>query len=743
MDYVSLAGQLLARGTHLLSNWLPGGRRIGHEFVCGSLAGLPGRSLSINLNSGIWKDFQSGEGGGDLVSLYAAIKGLTQSAAARELTGEAAGPAPVPRCAPPALAKPNGQAADFTGEHARLGLPSALYPYRDAAGEVLFFIARYETTSGKQIRPWVYTAAGWVNRAYPAPRPLFGLELLAEHPQSPVLIVEGEKCALAARRLIKPSVRVTISWCGGASAVGQADWTWLAHRAVMIWPDADEAGWRAGAEVAERLVGVAASVQVIDTHGLPEAWDIADAIARGDSAAQLAAFAREHACSIEAFTAPLAAPEGAGAPIDSAAPPDSAQLARAAPASSRALVVSANASADTALPSFTSEVSCWQHYGLAMGPNGRPWPNLDNCARVFEAVKLPFWYDSFRDLVMIGQEELTAARVLNLTLMLQAQIFLPKVSKECVFDACVLAAQKTPRHPVRAFLEGLPGWDGQGRASHWLTQGLGAEDSEYTRSVARNFLVALIARVYEPGCQVDTMPVLEGSQGVGKTGALRILAGGWYRTTSASMGEKDFLQGLRGCWVLEIAELDSVGRASLERVKAILSTPVDEYFARYGRVLSIVPRQCVFAGTTNSSVWNADDTGARRFWPIECRAGPATRDARLAALRDAREQLFAEALHLYRSAHRWHEVPIDAATREQQARHVDDPWMELIAQFVQALDRVTVLDVMRHLDIDSKDLRSADAYRVSRILQSLQWRRKRSKTERFYVPPVLTPSDPP
>ncbi len=134
---------------------------------------------------------------------------------------------------------------------------SALYEYRDAAGRLLHCIARVDKGAGvKDIRPIVLTRGAdgglvWAVRAPAEPRPLYGLDLLALRPQAPVLVVEGEKTADAARAIFPDHVVVT--WSGGAKAVEKADWAPLAGRDVTLWPDNDEAGRQAMARVVALL----------------------------------------------------------------------------------------------------------------------------------------------------------------------------------------------------------------------------------------------------------------------------------------------------------------------------------------------------------------------------------------------------------------------------------------------------------------------------------------------------------
>lgn len=284
----------------LLHAWFPAGKREGPEWKVGSLQGEPGRSLSISLRTGVWKDFSSDEGGSDPISLLAAIRGCDQAKAARELDellqlGEFQKREPAPAVSKTeeweALPHAPASAPPAKFDHFKHGAPSAVWTYRDAEGRVIGYVCRFDLGNGKKdVCPisWCRNSEGrerWKWKSFPKPRPLYGLDELAAKPSAPVLVVEGEKCADAARAIL-PKAAV-VSWPGGSKAVGYADWTPLAERRVTIWPDADEPGRNAAKGIERILESSAASVRVMDIGGKPDGWDIADAIAEGWGAGAL------------------------------------------------------------------------------------------------------------------------------------------------------------------------------------------------------------------------------------------------------------------------------------------------------------------------------------------------------------------------------------------------------------------------------------------------------------------------
>ena len=282
MDFRGLADRLLADADRLLAQWLPNGRRQGTEYKAGSVAGEAGGSLSINLRTGRWADFASGERGGDLIDLYAAIHGLELGEAYRELDGSPGVPAV--GSVKPRPAKPQRQvitpvpyeAADCDCIHPDFGKPTNLWTYFDGNGEVLGYVARYEPKgTRKQIIPWTYTSDGWGRGQWPAPRPLYRINELEARPSDPVLICEGEKATDAAAQWAEPYVAMT--WPGGAQALHLADWSLLMGRKVLLWPDADEAGAMAMLRLADILRPLVAEIKVVDVTGQPDGWDAADA----------------------------------------------------------------------------------------------------------------------------------------------------------------------------------------------------------------------------------------------------------------------------------------------------------------------------------------------------------------------------------------------------------------------------------------------------------------------------------
>jgi hypothetical protein len=280
----------LVRVEELLAGWLPGGRVVGREYSARNPTRNDQRpgSFRVNIETGKWSDFATGDKGGDLISLYAYLNGQSQGDAARAIAAMTDGAplrsARTRTAAPtePRVITPVPDAAPAPVlRHREHGTASQHWPYRDAEGRMLGYVVRFETPSGKQILPLTYCEEPdgrrrWRWHSWAKPRPLYGLDRLAARPDAPVLVTEGEKAADAAERLFAEYVAITSP--GGSKAAAQADWSAVRGREVAIWPDADEPGKRYAAEVTALVQAAGAqSVRVVALPpGLPEGWDLAD-----------------------------------------------------------------------------------------------------------------------------------------------------------------------------------------------------------------------------------------------------------------------------------------------------------------------------------------------------------------------------------------------------------------------------------------------------------------------------------
>lgn len=296
-------------------------------------------------------------------------------------------------------------------------------------------------------------------------------------------------------------------------------------------------------------------------------------------------------------------------------------------------------------------------------------------------------------------------------------------------------------HPVRKFLEGLT-WDRKPRVDGWTAKYLGAVDSPYTQAVGRYFLLNMVARIFQPGCIMRSVMVLEGAQNRGKSTLLHNLAQPWFADTHFEVGSKDSFEVIQGVWLYEISEMESFTKPEATKVKQFVSSRRDNYRPPYERRAQQIERQVAFAGTTNDRQYLKDWTGNTRFWPLRCmEAGELLIDE----IAEVREQLFAEVVDRLRQGERRHptrEEERDLFEPEQAARRPEHPWTPIIADWIDSpmaggerRGQVTVTQVLKEaLQFDAPRMTAAAQRDVGLILQHvLGWEHVR-ETKRGYRP---------
>lgn len=742
LDFQGLAAALLGQARLILPAWLPGGRLQGREYVCANLRGGPGGSLSVNVETGQWADFSGDERGGDLISLYAAIEGIKQGEAAKLLADKYNYALGSRRDDPPAakpsrLGQPPASAPAPRFEHPRFGKASRSWAYRGATGSVLFHIARFDS-EGKQFVTFSWDTAErrWVMKAWPAPRPLYGLDLVAADPEKPVLVVEGEKAADAARTLTQ--AYIVVSWPGGAAAWRRVDWTPLHGRRVLLWPDADrhvadtqakadkygiksgdvipydcQPGPAAMLGIADLLHAQAVEVKIIDVGLDPEradGYDAADAAADGIFWADFIEWAKPRT-SVYAPKTTAEEPQLVGE--DDPEPPDLGDL-------------------PPGQPNLYSE---WEKLGVAVTQNGSPICNIDNALRVIagrDEFKDIVWYDEFhkRYLTRFDFETFDVGDLrewgdvdeLKLTTFMQRQLGLRRISDDMVHKAAIVYAHQHVRNEPRDWMAGLK-WDGTARVERFFADALGAEESDYVLAASRNFWIGMAARVFRPGCQLDNMVVLEGAQGIGKTKALRSIGGPWYTEAKESVTSREFFLTLHGRLLVEVAELDAFNRAEVTRIKQVVTCTTDRYRSPYARGAQDHPRMSIFVGTTNETAYLRDHTGGRRFWPIRCGL------IRLEQIARDREQLYAEGVALFRSGEPWYVMPALSTAKEQEERRQVDEWENIMAEYLVDRTDTTIRDVATHLKFDFSKLDMQSQKRIANVLKTLGWDKVTTKRD--------------
>jgi putative DNA primase/helicase len=323
------------------------------------------------------------------------------------------------------------------------------------------------------------------------------------------------------------------------------------------------------------------------------------------------------------------------------------------------------------------------------------------------------------------------------------------VGKDEVRDALIVLARQRQFHPVHEWLETLK-WDGKERLGSVFIRHAGVSDEHVIRSVTAKWMIGLVKRIYEPGCVFRMVLILEGEQDTRKSTVLEALAvrKEWFMAFTANMADKDAYQVLRGAWLVELAELDSLNKTATSAIKGFISNPTDKYRPSYGRGPIMFPRQCGYGGTTNEHDYLKDATGNTRFYPITI-----GRVIDVEAIIAERDQLWAEAVHRYKKGEPCYitDTGVKAALAARvEARRQIHPWEEVIAKWLERLtpfrrnQGVTTYEILTGaLQKHPSDFKQADTQVIASIFRTLRWtkdgrkeaRRSDGKRDYLYFPP--------
>lgn len=346
----------------------------------------------------------------------------------------------------------------------------------------------------------------------------------------------------------------------------------------------------------------------------------------------------------------------------------------------------------------------------------------------------------------LGQKpgsEWSANEDVALGLWLAQQEGLQMGSLDAMAAAVSYVAKLQEFHPVLDYFSSLE-WDRMPRVDSWGPRLLGTADDEYDRLVGRLFLINLVRRIFEPGCVMRSVPVLEGAQNKGKSTALRLLSAPWYSDTMFRVGDKDAFQLIQGVMLYEISELESFSKAEATAVKAFISSVQDKFRAPYARTPETHLRQTMFAATTNAREYLRDWTGNTRFWPWRLMVEGEIELDRIA---EERDQLLAEAIVLYKAGERSYptrEQEEHLFAPQQEERLVPHPWVDKLRSFlaVSTIEKYSVMDLLKDgigFDIARASPQGMEAQTVGRVMASLPgWEKKRTAEGWCWVRPRNT-----
>lgn len=675
--------------------------------------------------------------------------------------------------------------------------PSLVHPYHNRDGDLLGYVLRVDFDD-KKITPgiwWMKSEAagfeGWTHGSYPDPRPLYRLDDVVANPDDQILIVEGEKCADVAAGIFAGNRVTPASWMGGGKSVHKTYWKDLAGRSVIIWPDNDAEGWdtvlgywKQGnwhKGIIEHLFAARVGrVKIVNirTDRRPKGWDIADAkLVDNLSDDQIKAMMRERLeewprarfdeWKQRQLDKAIGTEPSQPAAREPATPPEAAPEDKADDegGEQRQIVTFAG-------NGFTVSDENWrQHLVLKTGGDGIKATSLQNVgmflqfdpqfrdifawndfAKEIYLMRRPPW-DMTGNLNQWTPRKITDPDVTSVAMMLEYWGMSMKTN-----DIGKVITRIAEHNKFNAVLQALTSlkWDGAPRLyggdygldtyRPWMTQFLGAEDSPINRAFGAKWLIGACARAKMPGCKLDTMLILEGGQGARKSTALRILSDavtpGVFTDEMSDPNSKDAALQMQGAWIIEIAELDALGRAEVNAIKAWLSRREDRFRRPYGKVVEDFPRSCAFAGTVNplaDSGYLKDPTGGRRFWPV------AVKDIDLDGLKYHAAQLWAEAFHCLQNGDQWWltKPEEDMAGQVQSERLEQDPFAEMIEECIRGCTTITVHQIMQHIDIPKAQRSQILARRVVSHLAIRGWKQQRNDAGSVFKSPVMLAIDEP
>ena len=620
-----------------LTKWLPNGKLEGDEYTALNPARADRKrgSFKININSNLWSDFADGASGNDLISLYAYLFcGQDNGKAIKELRPLFDSAEPNPPAKRKVDKKPIAMHPIPADKDLMTLASNANYPvrrnsnesdndyfkrfnaaqeewqaayfwdYKNADGLSVCIIIRFENEDGdKNTIPYLYNShtQKLFSKAMPAPRLLWGLPDIINKEGS-IIIVEGEKCALALQEAM-PDYIVT-TWAGGSKAVSKTEWSHIKDRRVIIWGDYDKAGLIAAEEVAEILKDTNEVFFVMPPDS-PSGWDAADAL---------------NEWSLEEVRSLINKAEKYYT-IDRGKPP-------ATQADGKVLTLQTNSQGNAKASQY----------------------NLKMILQVMvdDGIISPLAYDEAEGRVISTDPtrpyEVSVSNGIEKAIVTMIR---NKISEDYslefkagdINDQIIVLARQNTINRINQFFESLPEWDGVSRAVHLFTKYLpckpiqwvdkdnltAAENAtrhniakHFRELVAQVFLSGAISRGLSPGCKFDIMVILEGLQRIGKSTFFKRLFGEdlFSDAPILTYDHKDRVMHIRNYLCVEIAEMQGFSKRDSDQLKAFISTQVDKARMPYDKDETKMPRRCVMIGTTNKTAYLSDPTGNLRYVPL-------------------------------------------------------------------------------------------------------------------------------
>lgn len=757
----------------VVPQWLPDGEKQGHEWVARNPTRNdthPG-SFAVNLVTGKWADFATGDEGGDLVSLYAYLFHANDNGkAARELADregiqldagtrqEAAEKIRQIKDHQPKVITPvPDDAPEPNINHFKHGQPSRIWPYYDTQGRLLLFVCRFDHQDGsKDVMPFSWCehpgkGARWTWRGITgnAKRPLYGQDRLAAMPDADVVLVEGEKAADAGQELLGDGAAV-VSWLGGTSTADKVALTALRGRRVILWPDFDskaykdnhpragelmdlheQPGTKAMLALARGLAGIAREVLMVGYQvggKFPDTWDLADAQADGWQQVNVMQYMGLHAGDPFHIAGALQQDEPAEQP-------DQAEPEAPAPANDnqepRKLPLDAKVN-PFGFPHLTDK--------------GQPLNTVENLAYMLDQYGIRCRYNqvSKQVEVTVPGARYTADNAGNCAMAELTSLCARNRMPKSDLDAYVkLLADGCSFNPVADWITSKP-WDGTSRLADLFATVQADMDTTLKDALIYRWLLSAVAATFKQrGFSSHGVLVFTGKQGQGKTAWVKSLVPDDLNVVLEGAvidpNNKDTIINAVSHWLVELGELDATFRKTdIARLKSFVTTARDKLRQPYDRKPSEYQRRTVFFASVNEDRYLVDDTGNRRWWSVPATAVNYQHQLDM-------QQVWAELLtHYERGEQWWLTADEQDALNQLNTEHEPvDPVEEMVLQHFDwdragMGDDMTASEVLVAIGFDRPN--RDQATHASKVLRKLTGTKphRTGKGRFFKMPPKIT-----
>lgn len=483
--------------------------------------------------------------------------------------------------------------------HPMHGAPSAKWAYQTPDGEIIGYTCRYDKPDGKKdVLPFTWCkhietgAEQFRWKGFSMPRPLYGLETINNRPAHPILIVEGEKTADAAR-VILPNFNV-ITWSGGAQASGKHDWSPVHGRSITIWPDGDEPGINAAHEIYQALKNHCENIRLVPPPFM-DGWDLADVTPDFDPKA----YAKKSALPASEYFAP------AHTVIEHTEPRTGSIMLDIFPDAFDYL---------SPLPDTNSK--------------GKPLATIENLREIIHRLNINVRYNVIKKEleIIIPNQSFTVDNQANASIAwIQSRCAKIDYPLGNLLSYLGYLADKNLYNPVATWIESKP-WDGINRLQSLLDTVTTADpdDTNQKNMLITRWLTSAVAAAFLPdGVSAHGVLVFQGDQAIGKTQWIKSLAPADMRIIQDGIilrpDSTDSVKQAVSNWIVELGELDATFRkADIAQLKAFIPRDKDVLRRPYAVTESHFARRTVFFASVNPQQFLQDETGNRRYWTVAC-----------------------------------------------------------------------------------------------------------------------------